>query len=129
MGAVAPGTGRKHGLILDHLDTEAMNLFLLGLSKRLSRWKHAILVDDGTGWHRSEGLRAPRNIALLTLPPYSPELNPIERLWLWMKDNFLSNRIFKDMDAIFEAGVNAWNEVTVEVVKSVCASPLLEPLH
>ena len=77
------------------------------------------LVLDGAGWHFAYRLKIPMNISLCRLPPYSPELNPIERLWLWMKRRHLSFRQFADTEEIIAAGVDAWNMVTAADVRSV----------
>jgi len=128
-GAVNPINGDKIGLLYESVNTESMNQFLLMISKKMSRWKHCILVVDGAGWHRSDDLKVPKNITLLPLPPYSPELNPIERLWSWMKSNYLSHKIFKDIDALFDAGMMAWQYVTKEIVQSVCATSLIKGMN
>ncbi|MCP4247015.1 MAG: hypothetical protein GY778_08185 [bacterium] len=80
------------------------------------------LVPDGAGWHGSKGLRVPGNITLLPLPPYSPELNPMEPAWLYLKSHYLANRVYEDHEALYEAGIDAWNRCTANpaVVRSVC---------
>jgi transposase len=69
--------------------------------------RHAVLVLDRAPWHRS--LNVPENLTLLPLPPYSPELNPQEQIWEFLKNNFLSNRVFENFSAILQACCNAWN--------------------
>ena len=64
------------------------------------------MVIDGAGWHRSDGLKAPANIYLLKLPPYAPELNPMEHVWDELREKFLHNRVFQSLDAL-EAGCGA----------------------
>jgi transposase len=117
---VNPQTGNSYGLMMPTVNTEVMNLFLNGISKKMSRWKHCILVVDGAGWHDSEELKVPQNITLLKLPPYSPELNCIERLWQWMKNNYLSLKVFPTEDSIYDEGSLAWKNATPEIIKSVC---------
>jgi transposase len=104
------------------MDTQVMNEFLRSLSKTISRKTHVVMFVDGAGWHRSDDLIVPSNITLYPLPPYSPELNPIEQIWGYLKSNFLSGRVFKDMDEIFSYGVRAWRELTRCIVRSVCTS-------
>lgn len=70
-----------------------MNEFLGQLSKDLGD-KQAILVMDGAGWHKSKGLVIPKNIEIVYLPPYSPELNPVEKLWQYIKSHTIKNRIY-----------------------------------
>ena len=124
IGAVNPSTGQKYSLLFDGLDSRVVNEFLEGLSKNILPRRHAILFVDGASWHSAEDLKIPSNITLYFLPPYSPELNPIERLWNYLKSNFLSRRIFADMEDIFDMGTQAWSQLSSEIVKSVCHSNL-----
>ena len=70
-----------------------MNLFLAGFAHQLAPEVHAVLILDRAGWHVSGRLHVPSNLTLLPLPSYSPELNPIERVWLYLRERFLSHRI------------------------------------
>lgn len=74
------------------------------------------------GGHISDDLIVPANITLVPLPPYSPELNAIEKLWQFMRDNIFSHRLFADLDAIIEACCRAWNQVVAEAgrIRSTC---------
>ena len=105
-----------------------MQLHLNEISQAVGDNVQIALVVDGAGWHRAENLSIPSNISLLFLPPYSPELNPIERLWLWLKEKQLSNRTFADLNAIIDAGVSAWRTLDSEVVISVCNADGILPL-
>ncbi len=67
------------------------------------------MILDQAGWHGAKALRVPDNISLLPLPPYSPELNPVENLWQFLKHNFLNARVFESYEAIVEACCAAWN--------------------
>ena len=78
------------------------------------------MILDRAGWHIAKGLRAPDNITLLHLPPYSPELNPAERVWAYLKSHDLSNRAFQDYDDLFTAARNAWNHPIESDLKSIC---------
>ena len=87
-----------------------MNLHLTEISKAVAPGAHAVLTLDGAGWHQTgDRLRVPNNITLLHLPPYSPELNPVENVWAYLRSNTLSNRIYESYDAIVDACCNAWN--------------------
>jgi transposase len=87
-----------------------MNLHLAEIAGEVSPGAHAILVLDGAGWHQTGGeLKVPGNISLLHLPPYAPELNPVENLWAYLRGNKLSNRVFETYDAILDACCDAWN--------------------
>jgi transposase len=121
IGAVCPETGKKHALLFDGLDSRVVNIFLDDFSKTLSRNVHVVMVMDGAGWHKAEDLIVPKNISLLPLPPYSPELNPIDQIWDYLKSNFLSRRIFSVIEDIFDYGVKAWRELKETIIKSICA--------
>ena len=119
-GAVCPETGRSHALILPYCDTVMMSLFLEMLSRQIPAGLHVALVLDNAGWHHSKGLRIPGNITLHFLPAYSPELNPIERVWLYAKGHFLCNRVFKDYEALLDAGEDALRRIDEQRIRSIC---------
>ena len=83
------------------------------------------MMLDRAGWHGSHALVVPDTITLVALPPYSPELNPVERVWLYLKERFLSHRLHADYDAIADAAARAWNCLTAEVgrITSLCSYP------
>ena len=72
---------------------------------------HAVLIVDQAGWHLTPKLAIPDNITVLALPPRSPELNPVENVWQFMRDNWLSNRIFKSYEDIVALCCQAWNNL------------------
>jgi hypothetical protein len=98
-GAVDVCTGELDSLILPHVNTRCMQIFLNEVSARHPN-DRIIMVIDGAGWHCSESLKAPDNIYLLKLPPYAPELNPIEHVWDELREKFFHNRVFKSLDAL-----------------------------
>ena len=109
-GAICPARGTGAALVLPHANTSAMNLHLLEISTAISAGAHAVLIVDGAGWHQAgKQRRVPDNITLLHLPPYSPELNPVENVWAFLRANKLSNRVFASYDAIVDACCDAWN--------------------
>ncbi len=83
------------------------------------------MVLDQAGWHGSNALAVPANVTLVPLPAYSPELNPVERVWLYLKERFLSHRLLDDYDAIVDAACNAWNRLLAETerIRSLCSYP------
>ncbi len=97
------------GLVMPFADTAAMNAHLAEISAGVAPGAHALLGVDGAGWHASAALKVPDNITLLPLPPYSPELNPVENVWAHLRRNKLSNRVFETYEAIVDAGCDAWN--------------------
>ncbi len=114
-------------MILPHADTGAANLMLAELSKRLAADVHAVLIWDGAGYHTSREPIVPTNITLLPLPPYSPELNPVENLWHYLRSHRWSNRVYRDYKALLRAATAGWRAVCLgpETIKSVCAAPYL----
>ena len=82
-----------------------------------------MLVLDQAGWHASRSLAVPPNVTLVPLPPYAPELNPVERVWLFLRERFLSHRVLAGYGAIVEARCDAWNALTPERLRSRCAYP------
>jgi len=88
-----------------------MNLHLAEISQAVAADAHAVLLMDQAGWHTSEKLDLPANISIVLLPPKSPELNPTENTWQFMRDNWLSNRVFKSAEDIVDHCCNAWNDL------------------
>ena len=121
--AVRPATGARFALVMPEVSTAAMNLFLAAFSQQLAADEHAVMSLDQAGWHGAKALRVPANITLLPLPPYSPELNPVERLWLYLRERHLSHRLLDDYDAIVDACCDAWNQLTPERIRSLCNYP------
>ncbi len=114
-GAVCPARKAAAGLVLPKANAGMMNLHLEEISSQVTPGAHAVIVLDGAGWHRAKGkLRLPDNISLLLLPPYSPELNPVENVWQYLRQNYLANRVFKDYQAIVSACCEAWNALTAQ---------------
>jgi transposase len=94
---------------LPFANAEMMNLHLVEISANVAPGAHAVLTIDGAGWHQTgDKLRLPDNITLLYLPPYSPELNPVENVWAFLRGNKLSNSVFDTYDAIVETCCHAW---------------------
>ncbi len=92
------------------INTEMMNHHLQAISRQVQPGHHAVVILDGAPWHRAGGrIKVPDNISLLTLPPYAPELNPVENVWQYLRQNYLSNRVFETYDDILQACCNAWN--------------------
>ena len=110
---------------MPYADTEAMQEFLDRFAATIADDEHVAMFADRAGWHIADDLRVPDNITLLQLPSYSPELNPVERVWLCLKERFLSHRLLDDYDAIAQAACKAWNRLTAEAgrIKSLCSYP------
>ena len=99
-GAICPQRGVGAALVLPRCDTQAMQWHLDEVSSQVSPAAHAVLIVDRAGWHTTDKLLIPTNITLMPLPPRSPELNPVENIWQFMRDNWLSNHIFNSYDEI-----------------------------
>ena len=123
--AVEPKTGASVALQAPTVNTETMSVFLKMLSRKLRKNDQAVLIMDQAGWHKAKRLVVPANITVLYLPPYSPELNPIERLWSYLRSHFLSNRAYEDYDHMLDEQAKAWQTLTPALLKSVCACPYL----
>ncbi len=109
-GAVCPDRGVGAALVMPSVNIAAMNKHLEEISTKVALGAHAALIVDGAGWHRPGGeLRVPANITLIPLPPYCPELNPIENIWAYLRGNKLSMTVWETYEAIVDACCNAWN--------------------
>jgi len=108
-GAVCPSAGKAAALIMPICNTAAMNHHLSEISSQVAADAHAVVILDGASWHNSRGLVAPSNITLLALPPYSPELNPVERIWHYLRSHWLANSVFRSLADIMDACEMAWN--------------------
>jgi hypothetical protein len=108
-GAVCPGRAVGAGLVLPHVNAEAMGLHLAEIGRHVAPGAHALVVLDGAGWHGAGDLAVPDNITLLPLPSRSPELNPVENVWQHLRQNQLSLRVWPDYDAIVATCCQAWN--------------------
>jgi hypothetical protein len=127
IAAACPASGAATGIIMPHLDTDVINAFLGEFSRQLAPDVQAVLIWDGAGFHTSRSLEVPANVTLLGLPPYSPELNPIENLWHYLRSHHWSNRTYDDWEALKEAAVAGMLAVgtDAERIKTVCAAPYI----
>jgi len=124
--AVEPASGESVALLAPNANTGTFNVFLRMLSKELKPKEHAVLILDGAGWHKSKKLAMPENITCLLLPPYSPELNPVENLWHYLRSHHLSNRAYSDYEALLDVGGDMWRKLMPEIIKSVGGCPYIE---
>ncbi len=109
-GAICPARGVGAAIIMPAANTEGMNEHLKEISTQVAPGAHSLLVCDGAGWHQTgEQLEVPDNITLLELPPYAPELNPMENVWDYLRGNKLSSLVWDSYEAIVEACRKAWN--------------------
>ena len=108
-GAICPARGLGAAIIMPAANTEGTNEHLKEISTQVAQGAHALLICDGAGWHQIGGaLKVPDNITLLKLPPYAPELNPVENVWAYLRANKLCNRVWDTYEDIVEACRKAW---------------------
>lgn len=107
-GAVCPARETGAALIMPRADTEAMRKHLEELSREVAEDAHAIVVLDQAAWHTTAKLEIPANISLMPLPPACPELNAQENVWQYLRQTYLSNRVFETYDEILDACQHAW---------------------
>ena len=116
-------------MILPWVDAQLMSLFLAHTAA-LFPDEHCVMILDGAGWHKAHELTVPANMKLLPLPPYSPELNPAEHVWEYIRENDMRNRIFNDLDQVVDtvaASLHRLHETPV-TLRSMIAFPwILEP--
>ena len=112
-GAICPDRAIGAAIVMPEVNAEAMGHHLKAIAAQVAPGAHAILICDGAGWHQTGGrLRVPDNITLLPLPPYCPELNPLENVWQYLRHNILCSRVWNTYDDIVEACSTAWRFLT-----------------
>jgi transposase len=120
-GAIEPTTGEAFTLLLPSTNTEIMSIFLEQFSQKYPE-ELITLIMDGAGWHKAKKLRIPKNIKIVFLPPYCPELNPVERFWLYIKKAVLRNKIYHSLDHLKDAVCSFLNSISSPTIMSLCSS-------
>ena len=120
-GAFCPQKGTAAAILSPVCNHEIMQMHLNEISQQVGKKAHAMIILDGAGWHTANELVIPKNITLVILPPYSPELNPSENIWQYMRQNWISNTVFDDLEEIFRIVEEAWNKLIKlpERIKSI----------
>jgi transposase len=113
-GAVCPGRGTGAALVMPYADTQAMQKHLDEISRAVAPGAHALVILDQAGWHTTGKLKLPHNLTLVPLPPACPELNAAENIWQYLRQTYLSNRIFPTYAAILDACQDAWQKLLAE---------------
>lgn len=119
-GAVEPKTGDGFFLVLPYCNTECMNVYLRELSEAY-RDDFILLVADGAVWHKSKGLEIPSNIKIFPLPPYTPEMNPIEQIWKELRKCGFRNEIFPTLNDVVDRLCDTICSLTASTIKSITA--------
>jgi len=113
-GAVCPARDKGAAIVMPLADTAAMQAHLDEIGRHVAPGAHALVLLDKAGWHTTRKLSPPANLTLLHLPPRSPELNPTENVWQYLRQTWLSNRVFDSYTHICDACCEAWNKLTAE---------------
>ena len=118
--AVSPKTGAEFTLLMPYVNTETLNMYLYEMSSWLGHRKKACIIMDQAGWHKANQLCIPYNIKIIYLPPYSPQLNPVERLWQHIKDNTIKNAIYDNLTDLEISVSDFIKTITPDIIRSVC---------
>ena len=111
-GAICPARGVGAALALPFIGTDAMQMHINEISTMVAKGAHAVLILARAGWHVTGHLAMPKNMTLIFLPSRSPELNPVENIWQYLRSNWLSNRVFDTHTDIIDAACDAWRRLT-----------------
>lgn len=130
-GAVCPARDTGAAVVMPVVGVAAMNEHLAEIGRCVRPGAHAVLVLDGAGWHPRAGLAVPDNLSLVFLPPYSPELNPVEELWHELRRRYFANRIIDTVEQLIDVCCDAWNAALAQpgFIKSVTGFSWLPALN
>lgn len=118
--AVSPVDGDCFTLFLPEVSTVAMKVYLCEMA-RMYPSREIMLIMDRAGWHMSKDLEVPKNIQIVYLPAYSPELNPVEKLWQWIRRHVCRNHLYRSLEQLEEALVTCFSGFTRPFMRSLCA--------
>jgi transposase len=113
-GAICPARGVGAAIIMPYANTAAMRKHLEEISENVAPGAHAMLIVDKAGWHTTAKLKVPENLTLVPLPAACPELNAAENIWQYLRQTYLSNRVFKSYTDILDACQEAWQKLLDE---------------
>ena len=111
-------TGEGFFLILPYCSTECMNVFLEEMSKQYLE-DDILMVCDGAAWHKSKAMKVPENITLLNIPPYTPEMNPIEQIWRELRTQGFRNEVFQTLEKVVDRLCETINNLSPEMISSI----------
>ncbi len=117
-GAVEPLTGESCFLVMPYCNTNCMNIFLQELSEKYAN-DIIVLACDGAAWHKAKALNIPSNINLIFIPPYTPEMNPIEQIWKEIRKRGFKNEVFPTLDKVIDRLCETIRSLTPEAIKSI----------
>ena len=115
-------------MLSPNINTDITNVFFEQFRKEADPNVHVVIVWDRAGFHTSKDLKVPENVTIVALPPYSPELNPVENLWHYLRSHHWANRSYANYDDLRHAAIDAWQNVALdpEIIKSVCRTSYAE---
>jgi transposase len=127
-GAACPQTGQTVGLLAPYLNTDTVNAFFRQFEKEADPNVHIFMIWDQAGFHTSNNVKVPENVTLIPLPPYSPQLNPIEKLWQFLRQHYWSNRVYNNYDHLRQVANESWHKVCLcpEKIKSICHAKYID---
>ena len=127
-GAACPQTGQTVGLLAPYLNTDTVNAFFREFEKETDPNVHVVMIWDRAGFHTSHKVTVPKNVTLIELPAYSPQLNPVEKLWQYLRQHYWSNRVYQGYDHLRQAANQAWKKVCLNPakIKTVCRAGYIE---
>ncbi|MFS1886050.1 IS630 family transposase [Vibrio sp. 10N.261.54.E10] len=108
-GSVCPSRGIGEAMVVPWVNKDIMINHLEQISKVTEKDRHSVVIMDGAGWHTDDIANPFDNVSIIKLPPYSPELNPIEQVWSWLRQHYLANQNFIDYNDIVSKVCSAWN--------------------
>jgi putative transposase len=117
-GAVEPQTGESVFLVLPNANSDCMSVFLQELSARYAK-DYILLIADHASWHKAKSLARPDNIRIFHIPPYTPEMNPIEQIWKEIRKIGFKNEMFQTLDKVADRLCDTVNSLSDEIVKSI----------
>ncbi|WP_051369130.1 transposase [Psychromonas arctica] len=110
--------GQSQAMVMPYVNKDIMHVHLKQISMNTAEDRHAVIIMDGAGWHTEDLAININNVSIIKLPPYSPELNPIEQEWSWLRQHHLANRCFNGYESIVDAVCDAWKTLSVIVKES-----------
>ncbi len=117
-GAVEPKTGENFFLIFPYCNTDCMNVFLAELAKVYPN-DHIMLICDGAMWHKANSLIIPEQISLIFIPPYTPEMNPIEQIWKEIRKRGFRNEVFQTLEKVVDRLCEVIQKLPASVIQSI----------
>ena len=127
-GAIDPKDGASFFLVMPQCNTACMNVFLRELSKMFPD-DYIVLVADGAAWHNAKGLIMPSNIEIVHLPPYTPEMNPIEQIWKELRTRGFRNEVFQTLEKVVDRLCEVICSLSPQTIRSITGRSWIVSLY